>query len=440
MSRLFVFGYGLTAYSIFFVTYLYAAGFVGNLVVPKSLDSTPTAPFATALLINLGLLGLFAVQHSVMARPWFKRILLRVVPHAAERSTYVLASSLALILLFWQWSPLGGVVWDIQNQTGRALMYAAFAFGWLLVLVTTFLINHFDLFGLRQVWLYFRGREYRSLHFVTPGPYRLVRHPLYLGWLFAFWATPTMTVTHLLFAVMTTCYILAAIQFEEHDLVNAHPEYAEYQRRVPMIVPVPTRRAAHAVEYPLIGLLALMSVWPIRALAQHDPTHTLTSQPHEPTASQKKQAGAFVELVRESTERFRDVRVAEAEGYGLLFGCVSGPDLGAMGLHYVNFPLVMDGELDATRPEIVIYEAMPNGRLKITGADYLVLADAWDAKHPGATPQLMGQLFHLFESPNRFGLPAFYTLHVWAWKENPNGTFVNWHPKVSCDGFTAPNP
>jgi protein-S-isoprenylcysteine O-methyltransferase Ste14 len=440
MRKLLVFGYGLTAYSIFFVTYLYAAGFVGNLVVPKSLDSTPTAPFGTALLINLGLLGLFAVQHSVMARPWFKRILLRVVPHAAERSTYVLASSLALILLFWQWSPLGGVVWDIQNQTGRALMYAAFAFGWLLVLVTTFLINHFDLFGLRQVWLYFRGREYRSLHFVTPGPYRLVRHPLYLGWLFAFWATPTMTVTHLLFAVMTTCYILAAIQFEEHDLVNAHPEYAEYQRRVPMIVPIPTRRAAHAVEYPLIGLLALMSVWPIRALAQHDPTHTLTSQPHEPTASQKKQAGAFVELVRESTERFRDVRVAEAEGYGLLFGCVSGPDLGAMGLHYVNFPLVMDGELDATRPEIVIYEAMPNGDLKITGADYLVLADAWDAKHPGAPPQLMGQLFHLFESPNRFGLPAFYTLHVWAWKDNPNGTFVNWHPNVSCDGFSAQNP
>lgn len=206
MSRLLVFGYGLTAYSIFFVTYLYAAGFVGNLGVPKSLDSTPTAPFGTALLINLGLLSLFAIQHSVMARPWFKRVLLRVVPHAAERSTYVLASSLALILLFWQWSPLGGVVWDIQDQTGRALMHAAFAFGWLLVLATTFLINHFDLFGLRQVWLYLRGLEVQSLHFVTPGPYRLVRHPLYLGWLFAFWATPTMTVTHLLFAVMTTAY------------------------------------------------------------------------------------------------------------------------------------------------------------------------------------------------------------------------------------------
>jgi methanethiol S-methyltransferase len=444
MRKLLVFGYGLTAYSIFVVTYLYAAGFVGNLVVPKSLDSTPTAPFGTAVLINLGLLSLFAIQHSVMARPWFKRVLLRVVPQAAERSTYVLASSLALILLFWQWSPLGGVVWDIQDQTGRAPMYAAFAFGWLLVLATTFLINHFDLFGLRQVWLYLRGREYRPLQFVTPGPYRLLRHPLYLGWLFAFWATPTMTLTHLLFAVMTTAYILVAIQFEEHDLVNAHPEYAEYKRRVPMIVPIPTRRAANAAETAgvrsLIGLLVLMVCWPAHALAQDYRTHTLIAQHHEPTSSQKDQAGAFVNLVRASTERFRDVSVAEAEGYGLLFGCVSGPDVGAMGLHYVNFPLVMDGELDATRPEIVIYEAMPNGRLKITGADYLVLADAWDGKHPGATPQLMGQLFHLFESPNRFGLPAFYTLHVWAWKENPNGTFVNWHPKVSCDGFTAPNP
>ncbi len=194
MSRLVVFAYGVAAYGVFFVTYLYAAGFVGNLVVPKSLDSAPTAPFGTALLINLGLLGLFAVQHSVMARPWFKRALLRVLPQAAERSTYVLASSLALILLFWQWSPLGGVIWEIENPTGRAVMYGAFGFGFLLVLYTTFLINHFDLFGLRQVWLYLLGRDYTSLNFVTPGPYRLIRHPLYLGWFFAFWATPTMTV------------------------------------------------------------------------------------------------------------------------------------------------------------------------------------------------------------------------------------------------------
>jgi protein-S-isoprenylcysteine O-methyltransferase Ste14 len=248
MSRLLVFVYGVTAYVAFVVTYLYAVGFVGNVVVPKSLDSLPTAPFGTALLINLGLLSLFAVQHSVMARPWFKRALLRVVPQAAERSTYVLASSLALILLFWQWSPLGGVVWDIQNPTWRAVTYVAFAFGWLLVLVTTFIINHFDLFGLRQIWLHLRGREYKPLPFVTPGPYRLVRHPLYVGWLFAFWAAPTMTVTHLFFAVVTTAYILAAIQLEERDLIDAHPEYAEYRRRVPMIVPIGTRRAPETVK------------------------------------------------------------------------------------------------------------------------------------------------------------------------------------------------
>jgi methanethiol S-methyltransferase len=246
MSRLLVFVYGVIAYAVFFVTYLYAAGFVGNLFVPKSLDSTPTAPFVTALLINLGLLTVFAVQHSVMARPWFKRVLTRFVPQAAERSTYTLASSLALILLFWQWSPLGGVVWDVQNPTARVLLYGGFVFGFLLVLVVTFLINHFDLFGLRQVWLYLLGREYKSLTFVTPGPYRLVRHPLYVGWLFAFWSTPTMTLTHLLFAVVTTAYIFVAIQFEERDLVDAHPQYAEYRRRVPMMIPALTRRSQSA--------------------------------------------------------------------------------------------------------------------------------------------------------------------------------------------------
>jgi hypothetical protein len=198
------------------------------------------------------------------------------------------------------------------------------------------------------------------------------------------------------------------------------------------------RRFVTRLAYPLIGLIASMSGRPSHALAQDPGTQTLFS-PHHESTTQKDQAGALVKLVRESTARFKDVAVAEAEDYHLLFGCVSGPDAGAMGLHYVNFPLVMDGELDATRPEIVIYEAMPNGRLKITGADYLVLADAWDARHPGAPPQLMGQLFHLFESPNRFGLPAFYTLHVWAWKDNPNGTFVNWHPNVSCDGFDPQN-
>jgi len=244
MSRIIAFVYGVICYVFFFASFLYAAGFVGGFLVPLSLDSAPTGPFGTSLLIDLGLLGLFAVQHSVMARPAFKRVWTRVVPEPVERSTYVLASSLALILLFWQWRPLGGVVWDVQDPIGRAILWGGFAFGWLLVLVTTFLINHFDLFGLRQVWFHLRGQPYRPLTFGTPGPYRLVRHPLYVGWFFAFWATPTMTVAHFVFAVMTTAYILVAIQFEERDLVAAHPEYESYRARVPMLIPSGRRSAA----------------------------------------------------------------------------------------------------------------------------------------------------------------------------------------------------
>ena len=244
MGRFVVLAYGVIAYVVFLGTFLYAAGFVGNLLVPKSMDSSPTAPLGTALLINTALLALFALQHSVMARPAFKRLLLRVIPQAAERSTYVLASSLALILLFWQWSPLGGVVWQVEHPAGQAVLYAAFAFGWWLVLVTTVLIDHFDLFGLKQVWLYATGREYRAPRFVTPGPYRLVRHPLYVGWLFAFWATPTMTATHLLFAMATTAYILIAIRLEERDLMNVHPEYTDYRKRVPMLIPFRARPAS----------------------------------------------------------------------------------------------------------------------------------------------------------------------------------------------------
>ena len=189
---------------------------------------------------------------------------------------------------------------------------------------------------------------------------------------------------------------------------------------------------AAPVRYSLIGLFALAGPWTAGALAQDGHAHGQLA------ADLKGKANALVQVVRESTERFKDVGAAEAEGYNLLFGCVSGPDAGAMGLHYVNLPLVAAGELDATRPQIVIYEAQPNGRLNLIGADYLLFADAWDAKH-ASPPELMGQLFHLFESPNRFGLPKFYTLHVWAWKENPNGAFVNWHPKVSCDAFNPPN-
>jgi protein-S-isoprenylcysteine O-methyltransferase Ste14 len=237
MNRIAAFVYGVVCYVIFFATFLYAIGFVGNLVVPKSIDSAPTGSFLIALLVDLGLLSLFAVQHSVMARPAFKRAWTRVVPSEVERSTYVLFSSLALILLFALWQPLGGVVWDVQNPVGWALLYAAFAFGWGLVLVSTFLINHFDLFGLRQVWLHLRGREYAPLPFKTPALYSVVRHPLYVGWFFAFWGTPTMTGAHLFFALVTTAYILVAVQLEERDLVAGHPEYAAYRRRVPMFIP-----------------------------------------------------------------------------------------------------------------------------------------------------------------------------------------------------------
>ena len=254
MGRIIAFVYGVVSYAIFFATFLYAAGFVGNLVVPKSLDATPSGTFAGSLLVDLGLLGLFALQHSVMARPAFKRAWTRIVPQAVERSTYVLASSLALLLLFWQWRPLGGVVWDVQGPTSRALLHSGFAFGWLLVLVSTFLINHFDLFGLRQVWLYLLGRPYWPLPFATPGLYRVVRHPLYVGWLFAFWATPAMTVTHLVFALSTTAYILIAIRFEERDLVAAHPEYAAYRARVPMLVPsYPGRTRSDETEVVALG-------------------------------------------------------------------------------------------------------------------------------------------------------------------------------------------
>lgn len=238
MRRIPAFTYGVVCYAIFLGTFLYAIGFLGNVIVPKSIDSAPQGPLGQSLLINILLLGIFAVQHSVMARPTFKRWWTTIVPKPVERSTYVLFSSLALILLFWQWRPMGGLIWNLQDRAGSALIVGLAASGWFLVLVSTFLIDHFDLFGLRQVYLYLRGRPYARLRFQAPGPYKTVRHPLYVGWLLAFWATPTMTAAHFLFAVATTAYILIAIQLEERNLVDAHGElYLEYRRRVPMLIP-----------------------------------------------------------------------------------------------------------------------------------------------------------------------------------------------------------
>jgi hypothetical protein len=196
------------------------------------------------------------------------------------------------------------------------------------------------------------------------------------------------------------------------------------------------RRFVKHFSYPAIAV-ALMGVGQLPALAQDAHSHMQVPQNTELTADQKSQSKTLLKKVRDATERFQNVEVAEADGYQLLFGCVSGDSAGAMGLHYVNMDLVNKGEVKLNHPQIVIYEPTSDGRVRLTGADYLILAQGWDQNHPGNPPQLMGQLFHLFDAPNRFGLPAFYTLHVWAWKDNPNGAFVNWHPNVSCESFTG---
>ena len=248
VGRITAFVYGIFCYFAFLASFLYAVGFLGNFGVPKGIDSGRSTGFAEALLIDAALLGLFAVQHSLMARQWFKKAWTRMVPASVERSTYVLFSSAALLLLFWKWEPIGGVIWSVENSVGRIALWASYAIGWLVVLIATFLINHFDLFGLKQVWCKLSGQEYKAPGFRTPGMYRYVRHPLYVGWLMVFWSTPEMTAAHLVFALATTAYILLAIQMEERDLMRFHAEYAEYRRRVPMLVPGTANRAATEIR------------------------------------------------------------------------------------------------------------------------------------------------------------------------------------------------
>jgi methanethiol S-methyltransferase len=243
MSRIIALIYGVASYLAFLTAFLYAIGFVGNLLVPKSIDSGPEGLLPFAVLVDTLLLLLFAVPHSVMARPAFKRWWTRFIPPPVERSTYVLVSSLALGLLFWQWRPILAMVWNVSNPVGRWFLHAVFWGGWAIVLVSTFLIGHFDLFGIRQVSIYYYGRSYTPVDFRVPGFYRYVRHPIMLGFLLAFWAAPTMTVGHLLFAAATTAYILIALQLEEQDLVGLHGQrYQGYQHQVRMLLPVPKPR------------------------------------------------------------------------------------------------------------------------------------------------------------------------------------------------------
>jgi protein-S-isoprenylcysteine O-methyltransferase Ste14 len=238
LSRSLVLGYGVLSYLIFLGTFLYAIGFVSNLIVPKSIDSGLSAPLAESLTVDLLLLGLFAIPHSVMARPVFKRWWTRFVPSSIERSTYVLVSSLLLAVLFWQWRSVLGPVWEVQQPVAVGALWGLFAIGWLIVLVSTFLIDHFDLFGLRQVCLFATGKPYSPVPFRTPALYQVVRHPIMLGFLIAFWATPVMTWGHLLFAGMTTAYMLIGVQLEEHDLRSAFGgTYEAYRQQVSMMMP-----------------------------------------------------------------------------------------------------------------------------------------------------------------------------------------------------------
>ncbi len=238
MKRWFFFIYGVLCHLSFFAVYAYLIGFLGNFLVPKSVDSPATSSVPYALFINFLLLGMFALQHSIMARPGFKVFWTRIVPRPIERSTYVLVSNIVTVFLLWQWQGINVVVWNVEGDLGRYLLWGLFAAGWLLVPAASLMINHFDLFGTRQVWLYLRGREYTHMPFSTPMLYRHIRHPLYVGWTIAFWATPSMSLGHLLFAGVLSGYMALAALIEERDLVHfIGSQYEEYQRNVPRYLP-----------------------------------------------------------------------------------------------------------------------------------------------------------------------------------------------------------
>ncbi|MDT8069400.1 MAG: isoprenylcysteine carboxylmethyltransferase family protein [Terriglobia bacterium] len=251
MKKFLVLAYGVAVYVFFFVTFLYAIGFVGDLFVPKNIDNGPLSSTTGAIIIDLLLLGLFAIQHSVMARMGFKRVMTKLIAWHIERSTYVLAATICLAVLMWQWRPIPGIVWQVQNPTGVLALQALYLLGWLGILISTFLINHFDLFGLHQAYRYFRGEPLKPIPFKTPALYKMVRHPIYLCFLVSFWAAPTMTAGHLLFSVMTTGYIFVGIFFEERDLVHHYGEqYRKYRQMVPMIIPWFFRRASQPTDEP----------------------------------------------------------------------------------------------------------------------------------------------------------------------------------------------
>ncbi|MBT7643866.1 MAG: isoprenylcysteine carboxylmethyltransferase family protein [Rhodospirillales bacterium] len=244
MGRTIALVYGAISYLLFFATFLYSIGFVGNQVVPKAIDSGVSGNIFDAIVINVALLSIFAVQHSIMARPGFKAWWTRIISKAVERSTFVLLTSLILALIFWKWQPMGDIVWSVENQIGVIALWTIFGIGWLVVLVSTFMINHFDLFGLTQVYDNFKGRESSPPKFMVLGLYKVVRHPIMLGFIIAFWATPVMTMGHLLFAAVTTAYILLSLSLlEERDLVaELGDAYTDYQSRVPMIFPTGSKK------------------------------------------------------------------------------------------------------------------------------------------------------------------------------------------------------